>query len=145
MSQKIKKEQEANNEQRTTNNEQPKSGKDLSGWNELEFLSWEEFLQMAPSILQLEISRLSKLLDTPLNDPDIHNALVKGRYQLKCCAEKIEGVEKATVESVLSPFLTEAAFQISAALNSGESSMDATLHYVLDRIAYIHNRIQMIY
>lgn len=145
MSQKKKAKQEINNEQRSTINDQRKSEKDLSGWNELEFLSWEEFLQMAPSILQLEISRLGKLLDTPLDDPDLHNALVKGRYQLKCCAEKIEGIEKATVESILSPFLTEAAFQISAALNSSESSIDKTLHYILDRIAYIHNRIRMIY
>ena len=56
---------------------------DNDNWNELQFLSWREFEQMAPSILQLEVTRLGKVMQSQIDDTDFHNRLVRARFSLQ--------------------------------------------------------------
>jgi hypothetical protein len=41
------------------------------GWNELDFLDWEEFRQMGPPIVKLEIQRIERLLAGSEFDPAV--------------------------------------------------------------------------
>ena len=37
-------------------------------WNEIQFLSWDKFKGMAPSIIQLEITRLTRIMRSGILD-----------------------------------------------------------------------------
>lgn len=122
-------------------------GKDGSkmGWNELQFLSWSAFRQMAPSIVQLEINRLSKLMRTLHRPGDYYNAIVRARFELKQFVACVERTEKDMIETTCAPHLRAAAVNISFEPDGLDAATKATCDYVLDRLNYILDSIRLIY
>ena len=113
--------------------------------NELQFLSWTEFRQMAPSILQLEVTRLGTLIDASGGATDFRNALVKARFEVKQFIACVQQAEKETVEEVCAPHLQAALLNVSLVNTNRDEETTATLHYVIDRLKYVNDRIALIY
>lgn len=111
--------------------------------NEIQFLSWGEFRQMVPSILQLEVTRLGTLIEAAGEDTDFRNALAKARFEVKQFIACVQKADKATVEEVCAPHVQTALLNVSL-LDRDEDTM-ATLHYIIDRLQYVNDRIALIY
>ncbi|RMI09757.1 MAG: hypothetical protein D6681_06770 [Calditrichaeota bacterium] len=115
------------------------------GWNELEFLSWKEFRSMAPAIITLEINRIGRLLDTYSPELKVHNALVKGRYEMKQFVEKLERVEGPPLPPDFAAHLQAAILALSFSAHHLPETFQQELAYILDRLNYIFRRIDLIY
>lgn len=113
--------------------------------NEIQFLSWKEFRQMAPSILQLEISRLDGLRASAGGDWDFHNVLTKARYELTQFVACLEAAQKETVAEACAPHLHAATLALAAIHDGRDEATTATLAYVIDRLRYLSDRIGLIY
>ncbi len=113
--------------------------------NEIQFLSWTEFRQMAPSILQLEVTRLGTLIDAAGGATDFRNALVKARFEVKQFIACVQQAEQETVEEVCAPHLQAALLSVSLVNTNRDEETTATLHYVMDRLKYVNDRIPLIY
>ncbi len=114
-------------------------------WNEIEFLSWDQFKQMAPSILQLEVTRLGKLLQGSTGNTDLHNGFVRARYALGRFIACIEHADKDTVEDACLEHLRAAIMSMSFQSDHMDDEMQETRRYVLVRLKYVYNRIALIY
>ena len=112
--------------------------------NEIQFLSWEEFRQMTPSILQLEVTRLGTLIDAA-GATDYRNALVKARYEIKRFIACVRDAEKETVAEGCAPHLQTALLNVSLVNVNLDEKTTATLDYVMDRLKYVNDRIALIY
>ena len=115
------------------------------GWNEIQFLSWEEFKQMAPSIVQLEITRLGTLMDEVPRDLDFHNALVRARFSLHKFVACLAEVEQAAFEASCAGYLRTALMSLPVAHPGLEADVHKTLNYIVDRLTAVHQRISLIY
>ncbi len=113
--------------------------------NEIQFLSWTEFRQMAPSILQLEMTRLGTLIDAAGGATDFRNALVKARFEVKQFIACVQQAEQETVEEACAPHLQAALLNVSLVNTNRDEETTATLNYVMDRLKYVHDRIPLIY
>ncbi len=113
--------------------------------NEIQFLSWTEFRQMAPSILQLEVTRLGTLIDASAGTTDFRNALVKARFEVKQFIACVQQAEQETVEEACAPHLQAALLNVSLVNTNRDEETTATLNYLLDRLKYVHDRIPLIY
>ena len=109
--------------------------------NEIHFLSWRQFQQMAPSILGLELTRLSRLLEEEAPSPEERNFIVQARYELErfiACVEKAQGGR-----------LEDCSLRLQSALLHTAMAQEIlghpTLAYVLDRIRYVQGRIPYIH
>ena len=116
-----------------------------SNWNELEYLSWGEFRDMAPSILQLEVTRLGTLIAGSPSDSDFHNHLVRARFALKQFIACIEQAEKDTIEATCGAHLQAAIMSMSFQPENLDPDTKKTCSYILDRLNYAHYRIGLIY
>ena len=114
-------------------------------WNEIQFLSWSEFQQMAPSILQLEITRIGRMIRSYPADTDFHNGLVRARFELKQFVACLEQAEKDGFEETCAPHLRAAIMSMSVQPSSLDLQTQETCGYVLDRLNYINHRISLIY
>jgi hypothetical protein len=114
-------------------------------WNELQFLSWGEFKQMAPSILQLEVTRLGKLMQTFPGGTDFHNSLVRTRFALRRFIACIEHAEKDTVGDKCGEHLRAAIMNLSLQPEELDGESRETCSYILDRLNYTLQRIRLIY
>ncbi len=114
-------------------------------WNEIEFLSWREFRQMAPSIIQLEITRIGNLIDQSGDDTDFRNRLVKARYELRKFTECLNRADKTSFQYQCSAHLQTAVLTISVNSENLDQKTAETLQYILERLRYVNNRIQLIY
>ena len=119
--------------------------KSSADWNEIGFLSWEEFKKMGPSIIQLEISRVSQLIKTYGIDSNFHNALVSSRFELKKFIECLTQADKENVESYCSSHLQTAILSLSFSDVRRDDRLLQTVDYILDRLNYVFKRIQLIY
>lgn len=115
------------------------------GWNELQFLSWDEFSQMTPSILQLEVTRLGKLMESFDPGSGFHTNLVRSRFALRRFIACIEHAEKDTVESKCSEHLRSAIMNLSLQPEDLSDELRDTCAYILDRLNYMLRRIRLIY
>ena len=113
--------------------------------NEIQFLSWTEFRQMAPSILQLEVTRLGTVIDASGGATDFRNALVKARFEVKQFIACVQQAEQETVEQVCALHLQAALLNVSLVNTNLNEAMTATLDYVTDRLKYVNDRIALIY
>lgn len=120
-------------------------GKRTTDWNEIQFVSWAEFKQMAPSILQLEVKRLGGIIGESHEDTDFHNSMVRARFALQRFIACIKNAQKAPVEEVCVEHLREAIMNSSVRPESLEERTHATLDYVVARLNYVHDRIRLIY
>lgn len=113
--------------------------------NEIQFLSWEEFRQMAPSILALEVTRLGALIDAAGGATDFRNALVKARFEVKQFIACIHQAEKETVAEACTLPLQTALLNVSLVNANLDEKTTATLNYIIDRLKYVNDRIALIY
>lgn len=115
---------------------------DTLGWNELGFVPWRSFRRMAPSILQLEVSRLSQLIDgtSPL---DLRNALVKSRYELASFIVDLE--TEGPPDELDTIHLMSAILNLPVDYPGIDPETGQTLAYILDRLQNVHNRIRFVY
>ena len=114
-------------------------------WNELEFLSWKEFKQMAPSIIRLEISRIGKIIDSMPVDEDFRNTLVKARYELKKFIECLEQTRNIPLDRFCHSHLSAAIMCVSIENSHIDETSTETLKYILDRLNYVDRRIALVY
>lgn len=114
-------------------------------WNELEFLSWEEFRQMAPSILQLEISRIGEIINRLPAETDFRNALVKSRFELRKFIECLARSDKASLEENCAKYLDTAIINLAVDTAGLDEKTAQTRDYILDRLNYVYKRIRLIY
>ena len=112
--------------------------------NEIQFLSWDEFRQMVPSILQLEVTRLGTLIDAA-GATDFRNALVKARFEVKRFIACVQDAEKETIQTTCAPHLQTALLNISLININRDEATTATLNYITDRLKYVNDRIPLIY
>lgn len=115
------------------------------GWNELQFLSWSEFRHMAPSIVQLEITRLGGMIGRFSEDPDFHNALVWARFELNQFVAGLRQSEREPPDVALAAHLRVAIINIAAMPEHLDVQTKETCKYVLDRLNYLHARIFLTY
>ncbi len=113
--------------------------------NEIQFLRWQEFRQMAPSILQLEVTRLGTLIDASGEATNFRNALVKARFEVKGFIACVQQAEKETVEETCGPHLQAALLNVTLVNTNRDEKTTATLNYVIDRLKYVNDRIALIY
>ena len=113
--------------------------------NEIQFLSWEEFQQMVPSILQLEVTRLGTLIDAAGTATDYRNALVKARFEVKRFIACVQAAEKETVEDSCALHLQTALLNVSLVKTGRDEKTTAVLDYIIDRLTYVNDRIAFIY
>ncbi len=113
--------------------------------NEIQFLSWTEFRQMAPSILQLEVTRLGTVIDASRGATDFRNVLVKARFEVKQFIACVQQAEQETVEEACVPHLQAALLNVSLVNTNRDEETTAALHYVMDRLNYVNDRIALIY
>lgn len=113
--------------------------------NEIQFLSWKEFRQMAPSILRLEVTRLGGLIDaTPPEALDVRNALVKARFEVQQFVACLENAEKAYAKACASHLQT-ALLNVSIVNTNPNAEEATTLNYIADRLGYVSDRLALIY
>jgi len=115
------------------------------GWNEIQFLSWGEFRQMAPSILQLEVTRMGNIIKSSPDDTEFCNSLVRARYALQQFIACVSNAERDTVEQSCAGHLREAIMHASFQTESLDDDTRNTCRYILDRLNYVYNRIALIY
>lgn len=104
--------------------------------NEVQYIPVEQFRQMVPPILGLEVRRLSRWIATQDPDSDLRNQVVKIRYEL---SRFIACMEESNDLSSCEPFLDAAL--LNAAMLSDRSEME----YVIDRLRYVRDRIPYTY
>ncbi len=143
-------------------------------WNEIQFLSWNEFSRMAPSILKLEVTRMSALVHQAGGNIEFRNALVRSRFALQRFIDCIEqhGIEQHGIEQHgivtgaeqcgnnpsgrdhsdrddfaerCSKHLTEALMSLPPVHRDTDESMAHTLDYIADRLNDVYRRIPLIY
>ncbi len=114
-------------------------------WNELQFLSWRQFEQMAPSILQLEVTRLGKVMQAQIDNTDFHNRLVSARFSLRQFIEGIRTTEGKTLDDSCMEHLRCSIMSISVQPPDLDAKTAATCDYVLTRLNYVYDRIGLIY
>jgi len=116
-----------------------------TNWNELEYISWKEFKQMAPSIVKLESSRLEKVIQTVQPGNDVYNALIKARYELKQFIRCLDQTEKPPISDKCADHLNKAILSLSIESTGLNDKIIEAVDYILDRLNYVHNRLGMIY
>ena len=113
--------------------------------NELQFVGWKEFQQMVPSIVQLEISRLSRVIERMRKTPDRCNALVKARFELNKFVTCLQQADKTSLEDTCAPHLQAALLAISMQAAELDGDDAATLRYIADRLSHVNDRMELIY
>lgn len=120
----------------------PKSPKN---WNEIEFLSWLEFKQMAPAIVQLEITRIGRMIDLFPLKTDFRNALVKARFDLKKFSDALQDLKRPPLPDPCTGRLQSAIITLSLEDADANEDLLKALQYILDRLNYVYQRIDLIY
>ena len=106
--------------------------------NEIQYLPWQQFRQMVPPILGLEVRRLSRHIADADPSSDTRNQLVKTRFELRrfiTCVEKADEEERVSC----------GAFLDAALLNVAAISDRPEMDYVIDRLRYVRDRIPYVY
>lgn len=112
-------------------------------WNELQYISWNEFKKMAPPVIKLEINRIGKLIDQVQSGSGFYNALIKARYELNQFVGCLEKTSSPPLPDSCTEHLRKAILNLS--LEDADEDISKTIHYILNRLNYVHNRVGMIY
>ena len=106
--------------------------------NEIQYVPWQQFKQMVPSILGLEVTRLTHYLTETTPPTEVRNTVVKVRYDIKQFAACIAAVECADANRC-------ATHLSSALLHAALLPKHPSLAYVTDRLRYVRDRMPYIY
>ena len=100
---------------------------------------------MAPSILQLEVTRLGRMMRDYDLELEVHNAFVKGRYELKKFVQILpELADKDIAQESIEP-LGNAIMAVSFEHESIKGDVAEIQAYILDRLNDVYNRIKLVY
>lgn len=113
--------------------------------NELQFVSWPEFQEMVPSIVQLEISRLERVIGEVRDQTELCTALMEARSELQEFSTALQEAEKETLESSCAPHLEAALLTLSVQADGADEETAETLHYIVDRLNHVHDRMELTY
>ena len=114
-------------------------------WNELQFLSWKEFKSMAPSILQLEVTRLGKVLHNQVDNTEFYNSVVRARFNLSQFIDSIKATDIEELDDESMAHLRNAIMSMSVQPEDLDKESTHICGYVLDRLNYVHYRINLLY
>ncbi len=114
-------------------------------WNELEFVSWRQFRQMAPPIMRLEITRIGDLIGRAGSNIDMRNALVKVRHELLQFLAGIELCSDGRLSTPVKERLDAAILNLPVDQADLDADIHASLTYILDRLRSVQKRIDFIY
>ena len=109
--------------------------------NELHFMDRAEFLQMAPAVVRLEISRLTRLV--ALLDPgsEVHTAAVAARFRLGAFLEEIARAASSAGAVPSADSLEAAIVSLGVSESAADPDTRETLMYVADRLGYIATHV----
>ena len=113
-------------------------------WNELDFVGWKEFRRMAPAVVGLEIGRLDRLISEEEIGSETYNALVATRFALRTFTDGLEESERDTLDE-RGEHLRRALLSVSILKETLSDERAETLQYVLHRLSYINNRMNLVY
>lgn len=113
--------------------------------NEIQYLSWDKFRRMAPAIIRLERRRVEGLLTELGGTPDLHNTLVRVRYELKQFGEQLGRGDRQSLESECGSHLRKAILLLSTIDRRVDDETLEILDYVGDRLNYVHDRMVLLY
>lgn len=114
-------------------------------WNELEFTNIADFKRMAPAIIQLEISRISKITDSLEAPEQVHNSLVKARYKLLNFKETFNNIKFEKINQDSMKELFSALYIISSAADFSNGELKSKIIYIIDRLNDFINKCHMLY
>ena len=106
--------------------------------NEIQYVPWRQFQQMVPSIMGLEVSRLTRCLSHDSLSEHDYNLVVKVRFDLRRFIRCVAEVSCEDVQQC-SEHLNSALFNALLLPDHGD------FDYVIDRIRYVRNRMPYIY
>ncbi len=124
------------------------------GWNEIQFLEWDELLRMAPPIVGLEIKRLGSAADQVPPGSELYNMLVGARFELRRFLELLNadaGGDEADRRPAPDGTETAAGHLESALIclglcqNSAEGDVLGVVEYATDRMSHILERTKLLY
>ena len=118
------------------------SKKSKTDLNELGYISWEEFKKMAPPIIKLEVSRISKMINIVQSEGDTYNTLIKVRYELNQFIDCLKQTNSPPLRDPCTAHLSKAILNLSF---KDADSISKEVHYTLDRLKYVFERVGMIY
>ena len=113
-------------------------------WNELEFTNIADFKRMAPSIIQLEISRIGKIIDSRNSMDLAYNLLIKARFDLKEFRNDLETVIKNKMNENNLFKLYSALFHIAGAAEN-DPEIKSKTDYIIDRLNDLIYKCKMLY
>jgi len=115
------------------------------GWNELHFVNKAEFATMAPTVLQLEVSRLSKLLPTFEVGSHGYNSVIAARRRVESLQFDIKEQMDASEVASCAADLESSIMCVSAADSEADVESSRVLVYVADRLVYILGQLHHLY
>ncbi len=105
--------------------------------NEIHFVDRDEFLQMAPALVQLEITRLSEMLADLEPGSDVYTAVVATRYHLTELLKALSVKNAEGWQTISAEHLHAAILCLSVPEDTINEKIQETLVYVADRLGYI--------
>lgn len=120
------------------------------GWNELDFIDWREFRQMGPPIVKMEIERIERLLRIDRFPETVADTLRRARLELVLFVADLERCTPSTAPGnetlgALAQHLDTAILNAGIHADLIEAAERETIRYVVSRIRYIRNRMNLIY
>ena len=106
--------------------------------NEIQYVPWRQFQQMVPSILALEVTRLTRHLQAESPPVGERNAIVRVRYEVRRFINCVAATERSHAQRC-------AEHLASALLNAAVLPAHPSLTYVVDRLRYVRDRMPYIY
>lgn len=100
---------------------------------------------MAPSILQLEVTRLGTLIRLVGAELGVRNALVRARFELQQFILCVTEAEKERVSDACIAHLHAALLSLSPLNFEAQAEAAEMLNYIVNRLTYVNKRIPLIY
>ena len=100
---------------------------------------------MAPSIIQLEISRIGSVINAPATTLDIRNVLVRARFELREFQECLQLADGPPLSDSCVAHLRTSILSLSIRNQIRDKEATITLDYVFDRLISMLERIDLIF
>lgn len=81
---------------------------------------------------------------SPRPDPELYNALVEARFELKRLVSALDQTDEVPVERCTA-HLRRALLSLSFASAEGEEEAAEVLQSILARLNYLHHRMELVY
>lgn len=124
------------------------------GWNEIQFLEWDELLRMAPPIVGLEIRRLTGAAEQVQPGSELYNMLMGARFELRRFLESLGRMDDGDryVDQPAPDHAEASTSHLESALiclglcqKSAEGDVLGVVEYATDRMSHILERMKLLY